>query len=84
VRGYSVFKSTSPHRISFGGDLAGKSVWALASLGKIQPSSCEKAYDYLANGGEACFGYFYSRDHLSARPADIIHCIAIKEFSRKG
>jgi hypothetical protein len=77
-----------PIQTSFGGDLAGKSlvksVWALAALSKIQPSSCEKAYDYLANGGEACFGYFYSRDLLSARPADIIHCIAIKGVPSKG
>ncbi|MEC4724307.1 HNH endonuclease [Shewanella sp. D64] len=82
------FQQQVPIQTSFGGDFAGKSlvksVWALAALSEIEPSSCEKAYDYLVNGGETCFGYFYSRDLLSSRPADIIHCVAIKGVPSKG
>jgi hypothetical protein len=68
---------------SFGGAKAGKSIvktcLALAVESGINPKSCKQAIDYLTKpDGEPCFGYYYERDLILNRPADIVfHCISI-------
>jgi len=68
--------------LNFGGEESGrslvKSCLALAWTAGIEASQCSPAMEYLKNGGEANFGFFYERDLILNRPIDsIFHCVAV-------
>ncbi len=68
--------------LNFGGEKSGrslvKSCLALAWDAGIDAGQCPLAIEYLKNGGEANFGYFYEKDLILHRPADsIFHCVSV-------
>ncbi|CRY22382.1 HNH endonuclease [Yersinia enterocolitica] len=74
---------------SFGGENSGRSlvktILAFAKNVGINPFLCNKATDYLLNGGEPCYGYYYSDDVIINRffekPA---HCLAVHADPNSG
>jgi hypothetical protein len=69
--------------LQFGDDASHRSVvksaLTLAVASGISSQSCERALQYLRPNGDFCFGYYYKRDLIVARPTDrVFHCVAIK------
>jgi len=84
--------SSSPIDLSldFGGPLSGrslvKSALCFAVANGVAPRDCDSAKKYLLNHNEeACFGYWYDRDVVLARPEGVpIHCVAVSNLEADG
>jgi hypothetical protein len=84
--------SSSPIDLSldFGGPLSGrslvKSALCFAVANGVAPRDCDSAKKYLLNHNEeACFGYWYDRDIVLARPEGVpIHCVAVSNLGTDG
>jgi hypothetical protein len=78
------------HQLNFGGTISGRSVvksaLALAHKVKVPPESCTEAVAYLRQvEAPACFGYYYARDLLAQRPAEMpLHCVAVDTDPETG
>ncbi|MCF7993378.1 MAG: HNH endonuclease [Chromatiaceae bacterium] len=76
--------------LCFGGPLAGRAVvkmaLCLAVSNGIAPEKSAIARRYLLDEeADACFGYFYARDLVRARPDGVpIHCVAIRGCPKSG
>lgn len=74
--------------LNFSGEKAGRSLvktaLALAYHNGVEPELCDSAMDYLTGSGKPCFGYLYTKDLLSSRPKEVIHCVSVKGLPANG
>ena len=75
--------------ISFGGNLAGRSIvksaMALIHDAGICARECELACEYLLSDGEACFGYYNEQDLVTNRPGKtFFHCCYVQGNPKSG
>ena len=79
---YSYLDNPVMMNLAIGGPDAGRSIvksaFSLAVANGVAPSECDEAKRYLANGEDACFGYFNEVDLLEGRPKNtLLHCVAV-------
>jgi len=69
-----------------GGRSLVKSALCFAASNGVDPRACTNARNYLrSQTAEPCFGYYYARDLLQSRPAQVpLHCVAVSNKGTDG